>query len=130
MEVLWLSYGMVLSRVFYLHDELQAFLTLQEHEFAHLLADDEWIAKLAYLSSIFVHLNELNRKMEGQNENIMSSMDKIQIFHRKLKFWLQRITSGSTDMFPTVCLLAAGNKLIYVVEEHINALQVFGLFLN
>jgi hypothetical protein len=74
---------------------VQAFLTLQEHEYAQLLADDEWIAKLTYLSDIFVHLNELNRKMLG-------SMDIIQGFRIKLKLWLQHITNGSTEMFPTV----------------------------
>jgi hypothetical protein len=50
---------------------------LQEQEYTQLLADDEWIAKLAYLSDIFVHLNELNRKVQIKNENILSSMDKI-----------------------------------------------------
>jgi hypothetical protein len=59
---------------------MQSFLILQEHEYAQLLADDEWIAKLAYLSNIFIHLYELNRKMQGKNGIILSSMDKIQGF--------------------------------------------------
>jgi hypothetical protein len=37
-------------QVFELRDEVQAFLTLQEDEYAQLFAADEWIAKLSYLS--------------------------------------------------------------------------------
>jgi hypothetical protein len=46
------------------------FLTLQEHKIAESVSDDEWVAKLALLSDIFVQLNELNRKMQGKSENI------------------------------------------------------------
>jgi hypothetical protein len=53
---------------------------MQEHECAQVLAYDEWVAKLAYLSGIFVRLNELNRKMQGKNENILSSVDKTEGF--------------------------------------------------
>jgi hypothetical protein len=113
-----LSRGKVLTCTFELRDAVH-----QEHEYAQLVADDEWIAKLAYLSDIFIHLNELNRKMQGKNKNILTSMDKIQGFHGKLKLWLQHIANGSTEMFPTVCSLAAGNKLIFVTEGHLNALQ-------
>jgi hypothetical protein len=49
-------------------------------------------------------------------------MDKIKGFCGKLKLCLQHIASGSTEMFPTVCSLAAGIKLISVIE-HVNALQ-------
>jgi hypothetical protein len=50
-------------------------------------------------------------------------MDKIQGFCSKLKLWLQHIANVSTEMFLTVCSLAAGNKLICVIDEHLNALQ-------
>jgi hypothetical protein len=96
---------------------------LQENKYAQLLADDEWIAKLAYLSHIFIHLNELNRKMRGKIENIERCMDIIQGFQGKLKLWLQHIANGSTEMFPAAWLLAAGNKLICDIEEHLTELQ-------
>jgi hypothetical protein len=44
-------------------------------------------------------------------------MDKIQGFRGKFKLWLHRIVSVSTEMFPTVCSLAAGSKLICVTED-------------
>jgi hypothetical protein len=52
--------------VFELRDEAQWFLTIHEHEFAQGLANDEWVANLAYLSGVFVYLNEMNTKMEAR----------------------------------------------------------------
>jgi hypothetical protein len=57
--------------------------------------------------------------MKGKNEDILSSMDKIQGFCGTFKLRLQHMANGSTVVFPTACSLAAGNKLIYVTEEHL-----------
>jgi hypothetical protein len=53
---------------------------LQEDMYTQLLADDEWIATLAYLSDIFIHLIELNRKMQFKIQNIERCRDIIQGF--------------------------------------------------
>jgi hypothetical protein len=50
---------------------------LQEYWYATLLADDEWVAKLACPLHISVHFNELNRKMQDKNGNILNSRNKI-----------------------------------------------------
>jgi hypothetical protein len=74
--------------VFELHDELRTFLISQNHEYATLLSDESWVAKLAYISDIFTHLNKPNRKMQSKDETIFSTMDKIEGFGGKLKLWL------------------------------------------
>jgi hypothetical protein len=43
-------------------------------------SDESWVAKLSYLSDIFSHLNELNRKLQGKDETIFSTTDKIEGF--------------------------------------------------
>jgi hypothetical protein len=68
-----LSRGESLSRVFELHDELRTFLISRSCEYATLLSEERWVAKLAYLSELFSHLNELNRKMQGKDETIFST---------------------------------------------------------
>jgi hypothetical protein len=64
-----LSRGNVLTHVFELRDEVSVFLSLQEH--AQSLAN-ECGAGLPYLSDIFSRLKELNRKMLGNIENMLS----------------------------------------------------------
>ena len=44
----------------------------EQHHYKHL-EDDRRIAKLAYMTDMFEHLNELSIKMQGKSENILSS---------------------------------------------------------
>lgn len=41
------------------------------------------LAKLAYLSVIFGHLNKLNKKMQSRNSNVLTSSGKIESFRAK-----------------------------------------------
>ena len=65
-----------------------------------LLEDDRWIAKLAYLADIFEHLNKLNIKMQGKNENILTCSDKLKGFKEKIVLWKNEFIQGSLEMFP------------------------------
>ncbi|KAJ1150328.1 hypothetical protein NDU88_003122 [Pleurodeles waltl] len=67
--------------------------------YAKLLASDEWCARLAYLADIFHHLNELNTRMQGRNENLLTSTDKINGFRSKVQLWHQHVESGNLEMF-------------------------------
>lgn len=56
------------------------FLTNERSDYSNLFASDEWCTKLAYLADICHHLNELNTRMQGRNENLLTSTDKINGF--------------------------------------------------
>ena len=75
------------------------FLTNERSDYTKLLASDEWCARLAYLADIFHHLNELNTRMQGQNENLLTSTDKINGFCSKVHLWQQHVESANLDMF-------------------------------
>ena len=58
------------------------------------------VQKLAYLADIFYHLNELNTRMQGRNENLLTSTDKIDGFLSKLHLWQHRVEIGNLEIFP------------------------------
>ena len=101
-QIRWLSKRKVLSRFYKLREELLTFC-LQENlkEFVECLSDDRWCSKLAYLADIFHELNLLNSGMQGRNENILSSTDKINAFQKKVTIWKKCITAGNLEMFPS-----------------------------
>ena len=83
-KVQWLSRGKVLARGHHLK-KLILFLNNEQREEARLLASDDWWARLAYMADIFQHLNALNTRMQGRNENLLTSTNKINGFRSKVK---------------------------------------------
>ena len=84
-HVRWLSRGKVLARLFELRHEVSQFLLSQNnHDLRKHLEDDYWVAKLAYMADICEHLNKLNIKMQGREENILSCSDKLTGFKQKV----------------------------------------------
>lgn len=110
-EVIWLSQGNVLSRLFELRDELRLFLMEHESQLADHLTDPDWLTRLAYLSCIFEKLNGLNMSLQGENTSIMSLNDKIQAFTRKLERWTERVEMGRIDMFSELDEFIEENEL-------------------
>ena len=76
------------------------FLTNERYDDAKLLASDEWCARLAYMTDIFQQLNELNTRMRGWNENLLTNTDKINGFRSKVQLWQQNVESTNLGMYP------------------------------
>lgn len=99
-EVRWLSKGKVLSRFYELRNELLIYFTMENSEYCDFLSDEIWCSKLAFLADIFAHLNHLNLSMQGENESILCSTDKLQAFKDKLSMWKRRVLQKNLEMFP------------------------------
>lgn len=121
--VRWLSRGNILSRFYNLREELLVFLTMEETEF-NFLGDEEWWTKLSFLTDLFEHLNKLNSSMQGRDENILSSSDKIMAFIEKLNLWKTKINQGNLIMFPRTALLVADDNILSLIVESITLLEV------
>jgi len=89
-EVRWLSRGPVLPR-FYAIKEQPLFFLSEESEYADFLRGVSWCNKFSFLADIFQTLNVLNKGMQGKNENILTSIDKMCLFKDKLSLWEDRI---------------------------------------
>ena len=82
----WLSRGKALSRVYELKEKMLAVFSLERQgEFCNLLCDDSWKSKLAYLVDIVDHLNNTNSNMQGKNDNLLSSADKMRALQEKVE---------------------------------------------
>ena len=101
------------------------FLTNEKSDHAQLLASDEWCAKLAYLVDIFYYLNELNTRMQGQNENLLTSTDKINKLRLKLHLWQQHEEIGNLEMFPLIQKQQNANTTVLreIISKHLKTLE-------
>ncbi|KAL4107274.1 hypothetical protein QTP88_017647 [Uroleucon formosanum] len=76
---------------------------MDKSKYADFLSDDSWCAKVAFLADIFGKLNYLNKSMQGKQENILTSTDKISSFQQKLLLWISKIEKQTNwDMFDLV----------------------------
>ena len=60
--------------------------------------------------------------MQGQNENILTSTDKLIALKKKVVIWKNRAKLGEFDMFPTMCTNWT-KEMIPIVVEHLTAFE-------
>ena len=71
-QVRWLTKGNMLSRIFKLGEEVKLFLVAkQKHDLLLAFGGDRFSTYLAYLAGIFEALNQLNKKLQGPETNIL-----------------------------------------------------------
>ena len=101
-ETRWLSRGRVLNLLVELNREVSVFLTNQKSKLGYVFFNPKWMMKLAYLSDIFSHLNDLVVSTEGKEKNVIIVQKTIQAFIKKLTIWISRLQNNEFDVFPVL----------------------------
>ncbi|KAF6346063.1 hypothetical protein mRhiFer1_018693 [Rhinolophus ferrumequinum] len=127
-EVRWISRGRILKRLFELRHEIEIFLNQKHSDLAKYFVDEEWVAKLAYLSDIFSLINELNLSLQGTMTTLFNLYNKMDVFKEKLKMWLKRTQENDYDMFSSFSEFSNSSGLnmrsiASIVFEHLEGLS-------
>lgn len=121
-EVRWLSRGKVLNRVLQLKNELLVFFETENLEkYSKLLKNDNWCNILAYLADLFAFLNTINTSMQGRQENILTSTDKLCAMKKKILLWKTRITEDNIEMFPSMHEI--DEPMVSLIKEHLSKIE-------
>ena len=79
------------------------FFKTEKHErFCEYLQCEFWLSRLEYLTEVLAHLKSLNKSMQGREENILTSYDKLLAFKKKVAIWKNRAKDGKFEMFALV----------------------------
>ncbi|KAG0718983.1 General transcription factor II-I repeat domain-containing protein 2 [Chionoecetes opilio] len=105
-EVRWLSHGAMLSRVCDLQQEIATFLCQKNLPGADNFSNPQWLARLALLTDITTHLNDLNVKLQGKNILVTDMYSHITAFEVKLRLWEAQLAAGQFMHFPCIAACA------------------------
>jgi hypothetical protein len=89
-KIRWLSCGNVLSLFFELKTEIQKFLIVKKRP-ERLLSNNNWLCKLAFLADLMDHINQLNLKLQKENNLISDLYTLIKAFRRKLTLFESKL---------------------------------------
>ncbi|KAI4882258.1 hypothetical protein NFI96_003783, partial [Prochilodus magdalenae] len=92
-NVRWLSRGKVLSRFAACLSEVRTFLEMKNVKHPEL-ANTEWLLKFYYLVDMTEHLNQLNVKMQGVGNTVLSLQQAVFAFENKLELFIADIETG------------------------------------
>ena len=85
-KVRWLSKGRLLRRFYNLRKEV----------------NESWLCDLAFLINITTHLNDLNTKLQQNDQYANDMYGYIQAFQNKLRLWKAHIQKGDISYFQTL----------------------------
>lgn len=103
-DIRWLSKGRMCDRFYDLIPQITIFFENKNilEKFTDL-SDYSWILKVAFLSDITSHLNNLNIQLQGRDCLIVDTVSKILAFQRKLNIYREQFENFDFTNFPKFC---------------------------
>ena len=109
-NVRWLSVGKVLKHFFGLQKDIPSFLREELSEtnvYQTQLSDKNFLCKLAFLTDITMHLNVLNLRLQGRNQNISHLVGHVETFKMKLHLFATCLENFDVSHFDSLHELLA-----------------------
>lgn len=100
-EVRWLSKGKMLKRFYDLRSEIHTFMDMKG-VYVPELTNDKWLQQLAFLVDLTTYFNELNMKLQGQNQLVHQLYGHIKTFENKLGLWESQLKKNNLYHFSTL----------------------------
>ena len=91
----------MLKRFYDLQHVIKLFM-VSKNKFVLELGDENWLTDLASLVNITAHLNEINKRLQGENLLISTMFQTITAFQMKLKLWQVRMKANNFVHFDTL----------------------------
>ncbi len=92
--------------------------------FCECLESTNWEMKLAYLSDIYQHLNNLNTSMQCTKENTLTSTGKLLALKNKVVVRKKHLSRGNVEMFPLLLQTQAEyENVIPLITSHLGSLS-------
>ncbi|XP_064079452.1 general transcription factor II-I repeat domain-containing protein 2A-like [Macrobrachium nipponense] len=109
-QIRWLSRGNTLKRFISLLDEIEIFLN-EKNKIVPELTNADWLCDLSFLVDLTSHLNNLNHKLQGNNQLISQLANYVTAFEQKLKLFQLQIVKGELGHFPNYKLMCEKHKV-------------------
>ena len=109
-NVRWLSAGKVLKHFFGLRKDILSFLTEESsetHVYQTQLSDENFLCKPAFLTDITMHLNVMNLRLQGRNQNISHLVGHVETFKIKLHLFATCLKNNDLSHFDSLHELLA-----------------------
>ena len=132
-ETRWLYRGKQFRRLFEVKDVLTDFLKSSDDVnvqkarlYAEKLSSTDFLLKMAYLSDLFEHLNNLNTYLQGSNMNKFLAHSRIEFMKSSFKVFIRDIKSSKYTKFPKLNEIVQTEKCkIKEIESQYSILDIF-----
>ncbi|UYV82211.1 EPM2AIP1 [Cordylochernes scorpioides] len=124
--VRWLSCGKVLQRFFELRAVIEIFLN-EKHRPLTELQNNAWLWKLAFYVDLTKHVNELNLRLQGENQHLPDLYTNIKSFRIKLILFQSQLRSKCFSHFKTCEIFSHTTETEFPIDfaiETLSALKI------
>ncbi|UYV75318.1 EPM2AIP1 [Cordylochernes scorpioides] len=124
--VRWLSCGKVLQRFFELRAVIEIFLN-EKHRPLTELQNNAWLWKLAFYVDLTKHVNELNLRLQGENQHLPDLYTNIKSFRMKLILFQSQLRSKCFSHFKTCEIFSHTTETEFPIDfaiETLSALKI------